>query len=42
MPVAIQVDSLDTVDESLKPVYVETDGKFTLDADKYAEFKTRV
>lgn len=39
MPVPIQVDSLDTVDESLKSAYVETDGKFTLDPDKYAEFK---
>jgi hypothetical protein len=39
MALEFQVDSLDTVDESLKSVYVEKDGKFNLDADKYAEFK---
>jgi hypothetical protein len=31
------VDSLDTVDESIRGAYVEKDGKFTLDVDKYAE-----
>jgi hypothetical protein len=39
MALEFQVDSLDTVEESLKSVYVEKDGKFTLDPDKYAEFK---
>src|ERR1051326_6374151 len=37
MPVDLIVDSLDSVEESLKPAYVEVDGKFTLDPDKYAE-----
>lgn len=41
MPVDFQVDSLDSVDESLRSAYVETDGKFTLDADKYAEVRAQ-
>lgn len=39
MSVEFQVDSLDTVDESLRPAYVEKDGKFSLDVDKYSEVK---
>ena len=35
------VDSLDSVDESIKGAYVETDGKFNLDVDKYAEVKAQ-
>src|ERR1041384_3443624 len=41
MPVEFQVDSLDSVDESIRGAYVENEGKFTLDADKYAEFKAQ-
>jgi hypothetical protein len=41
MSVEFQVDSLDTVDESLRTAYVEKDGKFTLDVDKYSEFKAQ-
>jgi hypothetical protein len=41
MPVEFQVDSLDSVDESIRSAYVETDGKFTLDADKYADVKAQ-
>src|ERR1041384_1836376 len=39
MPVEYQVDSLDTVDESIRGAYVENEGKFNLDPDKYAEVK---
>jgi hypothetical protein len=40
MDIQFEVDSLDTVaDESLKSVYVERDGKFHFDPDKYAEVK---
>src|SRR5688572_28323539 len=35
----IVVDSLDTVEESLRPAYVGNEGKFNLDPDKYAEVK---
>lgn len=35
------VDTLDGVDDKLKAVYVETDGKFTLDPDKYAEVQAQ-
>ena len=41
MSVEFQVDSLDSVDESLKPAYVEKDGKFHLDVDKYAEISPK-
>ena len=41
MAIEFQVDSLDTVDESLKSVYVEREGKFHFDADKYAEHKAQ-
>lgn len=41
MPVEFVVDSLDTVDESLKSAYVEKEGKFNLDPDKYAEVKAQ-
>jgi hypothetical protein len=37
----IVVDSLDTVEESLRPAYVENEGKFNLDPDKYAEVKAQ-
>jgi hypothetical protein len=39
MPVEIVVDSIDTVEESLRPAYVENQGKFNLDPDKYFEVK---
>src|SRR5215216_3768862 len=35
----IVVDSLDTVEESLRPAYVENEGKYNLDPDKYFEVK---
>src|ERR1051325_3532636 len=41
MPIEIQVDSLDQVDESMRGVYVEDNGKFRLDVDKYADFKSQ-
>ena len=37
MPIEFLLDSLDTVEESLRDVYVEADGKFKLDIDKYVE-----
>lgn len=39
MAIEYVVDSLDQVGEDIKPAYVETDGKFHLDADRYAELK---
>jgi len=39
MPIEYVVESLDQVDESIRPAYTEADGKFQLDADKYAELK---
>lgn len=39
MAIEITVDSLDSVDESLRGVYVEADGQYMLDPDKYAEHK---
>jgi len=39
MPIEFQVDSLDKVEEGVRGAYVETDGKFNLDPDKYAELK---
>lgn len=39
MPIEIVVDSIDAVDESLRGAYVESDGKYALDPDKYAELK---
>lgn len=41
MPVDYQVDSLDTVDESIRGAYVENEGKFNFDPDKYAEIKAQ-
>ena len=42
MDIQFEVDSLDTVaDESLKSVYVEHEGKFRFDPDKYAEIKAQ-
>lgn len=41
MPVEYQVDSLDSVDESIRGAYVETDGKFNFDPDKYADLKAQ-
>jgi hypothetical protein len=39
MPLDLVLDSLDSVkDESIKALYTETDGKFALDTDAYAEF----
>ena len=39
MPLDLIVDSLDSVkDESVKALYKETDGKYALDTDAYAEF----
>lgn len=39
MPIEYVVESLDQVEESVRSAYVEADGKFQLDADKYAEAK---
>lgn len=39
MPIEYQIDSLDKVDEGIRGAYVETDGKFNFDPDKYAEIK---
>jgi hypothetical protein len=41
MPVEYQVDSIDAVDESIRGAYVETEGKFNFDPDKYAEIKAQ-
>lgn len=41
MPVEFTVESLDTVDESIRGAYVENEGKFNLDPDKYAEVKAQ-
>jgi hypothetical protein len=41
MPVEIVVDSIDAVEESLRPAYVENEGKYHLDVDKYAEVKAQ-
>lgn len=41
MTVEFTVDSLDTVDESIRGAYVENEGKFNLDPDKYAEVKAQ-
>src|SRR5689334_5657692 len=37
----IVVDSLDSVDEAIRGAYVEQDGKFSLDPDKYADLKVQ-
>jgi len=37
----IVVDSLDSVDEAIRGAYVENEGKFNLDPDKYAEVKAQ-
>jgi len=37
MPIELQLDSLDSVSQELRPVYTEQDGKFFLDPEKYAE-----
>ena len=39
MPIDLIVDSLDSVDSSLRDAYIETDGKFQLDPDKYHALK---
>src|SRR5262245_38741575 len=39
MPIEFEVTSLDGVEEDIKPAYVEKDGKFTLDVEKYHELK---
>src|SRR5262245_43364309 len=39
MPVEFEVPSLDVVEEIFKPAYVEKEGKFTLDADRYHEIR---
>jgi hypothetical protein len=41
MTLEFVVDSLDKVEESLRGIYVEQDGKHHLDVDKYAEFKAQ-
>jgi hypothetical protein len=35
------LDSIDGIDESLKPAYVERDGKFILDPDKYTDARVK-
>lgn len=39
MSIEFTIDSLDSVEESLRSAYVEKEGKYTLDPDKYAEYK---
>lgn len=39
MPIEYVVDSLDQVSEDVRGAYVEAEGKFNFDADKYAELK---
>lgn len=39
MSIETTVTSLDQVEESIRGAYVEADGKFSLDIDKYAELK---
>src|SRR5690349_21134418 len=39
MPTELVVDTLDSIDEPLRAVYVEREGKHYLDPDKYAEFQ---
>lgn len=39
MAIELIVESLDQVGEDVKAAYVESDGKFQLDADRYAELK---
>lgn len=39
MSIEFTVDSLDSVEESLRGAYVEKEGTYTLDPDKYAEYK---
>lgn len=39
MSIEYVVESLDKVGDDLKPAYVEADGKFNFDPDKYAELK---
>lgn len=41
MAVEIQVESLDKVEEGIRGAYVEADGKFTLDPDRYAEIRAQ-
>jgi hypothetical protein len=41
MAVAFQIDSLDKVEEGIRGAYVEADGKFTLDPDRYAEIRSQ-
>src|ERR1041385_1571773 len=41
MPVEFVVDSIDSVDESIRGAYVENEGKFNFDPDKYAEIKAQ-
>lgn len=39
MGIDLEVASLDGVEEAFRPAYVEKDGKFTLDVERYAEIK---
>lgn len=39
MPIEIIVDDINQVDEPLRGAYIEADGKFQLDPDRYAEYK---
>lgn len=39
MAIEFEVASLDSVDEEVRPAYVEKDGKFILDPDRYHEIK---
>src|SRR5215831_14049073 len=41
MAVELVLDSIDGVDETLKPAYVERDGKFHLDVEKYADTRIK-
>src|SRR5262245_11622549 len=39
MPIEYQVETLDSVEEEIREAYVEKEGKFFLDPDKYHELK---
>lgn len=41
MPIELQVEAIDKVDESIRGAYVEAEGKFTLDPDKYHDIKAQ-
>jgi len=41
MPIEIEITDINTVDEEIRPAYVEKDGKFSLDVERFAEIKAQ-